>query len=163
MMTSLMGSAKTPAPYLMIAGIIMIISIATSKEAQNVVKTSVDLSRQDEGEEMFGSSRAARSIVRAAQDIGESVAGVIPQKTQNWIESRFNKDDAIIADGASFDMIRAAVNLVLSSILIIIGTNYKMPLSTTYVTFMVAMGASLADHAWSRESAVFRVRQELYL
>ncbi|EXG77808.1 phosphate/sulfate permease [Xylanibacter oryzae DSM 17970] len=157
MMTSLMESAKTPAPYLMMAGIIMIISMATSKKAQNVVKTSVDLSRQDEGEEMFGSSRAARSIVRAAQDIGESVAGVIPKKAQDWIESRFNKDDAIIAHGAAFDMIRAAVNLVLSSILIIIGTNYKMPLSTTYVTFMVAMGASLADHAWSRESAVFRV------
>lgn len=157
MMTSLMGSAKTPAIYLMIAGVIMIFSMATSKKAQNVVKTSVDLSRQDEGDEMFGSSRAARSIVRAAQDIGKTVADVIPNKTQNWIERRFNKDDAIIADGAAFDMIRASVNLVLSSILITIGTNYKIPLSTTYVTFMVAMGSSLADHAWSRESAVFRV------
>lgn len=157
MMTSLMQSAKTPAIYLMAAGIIMIFSMAKSKKAKNVVKTSVDLSRQDEGEEMFGSSRAARSLVRAAQDLGESVADVMPKKMQKWIERRFNKDEAIIADGAAFDMIRASVNLVLSSILIIIGTNYKIPLSTTYVTFMVAMGSSLADRAWSRESAVFRV------
>ena len=157
MMTSLMSSAQTPAFYLCLAGIIMIIAMATSKKAQNVVKTSVDLSRQDEGEEMFGSSRAARSIVRATQDMGEAVADVVPKKSRKWVDSRFNKDDVILADGASFDVVRASVNLVLSSMLIIIGTNYKLPLSTTYVTFMVAMGTSLADHAWSRESAVFRV------
>lgn len=157
MMTSLMESAKTPVFYLLIAGIIMIIAMGTSKKAQNVVKTSVDLSRQDEGEEMFGSSRVARSIVRASQDMGETVKDVVPKGAHGWIESRFNKENVILEDGAAFDMVRAAVNLVLSSMLIIIGTNYKLPLSTTYVTFMVAMGTSLADRAWSRESAVFRV------
>ena len=157
MMTSLMTSAKTPILYLMIAGAIMIFAMVTSKKAQNVVKTSVDLSRQDEGEEMFGSSRAARSIVRGSQDAGEFVTKVIPSGFFKWIDTRFRKEDAILADGAAFDVVRAAVNLVLASVLIVIGTTYKLPLSTTYVTFMVAMGTSLADRAWSRESAVFRV------
>ena len=157
MMTSLMSSAKSPLLYLVLAGIIMIIAMTTSKKAQNVVKTSVDLSRQDEGDEMFGSSRAARSIVRFTQDMNAAVAKIIPQRVQKWIDNRFNKEEAIIADGAAFDEVRAAVNLVLAAMLIIIGTNYKLPLSTTYVTFMVAMGSSLADRAWSRESAVFRV------
>lgn len=157
MMTSLMTSAKTPFLYLMLAGVIMIIAMATSKKAQNVVKTSVDLSRQDEGDEMFGSSRAARSIVRGSQDAGEFVTKVVPNGFFKWLDTRFRKEDAILADGAAFDVVRAAVNLVLASVLIVIGTTYKLPLSTTYVTFMVAMGTSLADRAWSRESAVFRV------
>lgn len=157
MMTSLMSSAKSPLIYLLIAGIIMIIAMTTSKKAQNVVKTSVDLSRQDEGDEMFGSSRVARSIVRFTQDTGENIAKYMPKRIQNWINGRFNKEEAILADGAAFDEVRAAVNLVLAAMLIIFGTNYKLPLSTTYVTFMVAMGSSLADRAWSRESAVFRV------
>lgn len=157
MMTSLMSSAKTPILYLMIAGGIMIFAMVTSKKAQNVVKTSVDLSRQDEGDEMFGSSRAARSIVRGSQDAGEFVTKVVPAGCFKWLDARFRKEDAILADGAAFDVVRAAVNLVLASVLIVIGTTYKLPLSTTYVTFMVAMGTSLADRAWSRESAVFRV------
>ena len=157
MMTSLMTSAKSPIIYLLIAGIIMITAMATSKKAQNVVKTSVDLSRQDEGDEMFGSSKVARSIVRAVQDMGTGLAHMMPQRGTKWIDGRFNKEEAIIANGAAFDEVRAAVNLVLAAMLIIIGTNYKLPLSTTYVTFMVAMGSSLADHAWSRDSAVFRV------
>ena len=157
MMTSLMSSAKSPLLYLILAGIIMVIAMATSKKAQNVVKTSVDLSRQDEGDEMFGSSRAARSIVRATQDMNESVARFIPKPVARWIDRRFDKEEVILADGAAFDEVRAAVNLVLAAMLIIIGTNYQLPLSTTYVTFMVAMGSSLADRAWSRESAVFRV------
>ncbi len=157
LMTSLMESAKTPPFYLFIAGIIMIIAMATSKKAQNVIKTSVDLARQDEGDEMFGSSRAARSIVRATQESSSVVSRYIPKCVTTWIDSRFNKQEAELNDGAAFDIIRAAVNLVLASMLITIGTNYKLPLSTTYVTFMVAMGSSLADRAWSRESAVFRV------
>ena len=157
MMTSLSESAKTPPLFLLGAGIIMIIAMITSKKAQNVIKTSVDLSRQDEGDQMFGSSKAARSIVRVAQDMGDSLANIIPLKTQRWIDSRFNKKEVILADDAAFDMIRAAINLVLSAMLIIVGTNYKLPLSTTYVTFMVAMGTSLADRAWTRESAVFRI------
>ena len=157
LMTSLMESAKTPPFYLFIAGIIMIIAMATSKKAQNVIKTSVDLARQDEGDEMFGSSRAARSIVRATQESSSVLSRYIPKRVTTWIDSRFNKQEAELNDGAAFDIIRAAVNLVLASMLITIGTNYKLPLSTTYVTFMVAMGSSLADRAWSRESAVFRV------
>lgn len=157
MMTSLMESAKTPPLYLALAGGIMIIAMATSKKAQNVIKTSVDLSRQDEGDQMFGSSRAARSIVRAIQDIGSSISSIFPLRLGNWFNKRFNKEEAIMADGAAFDVIRAAVNLVLAAMLITFGTNYKLPLSTTYVTFMVAMGSSLADRAWTRESAVFRV------
>ena len=158
MMSSLMESAKTPPFYLMLAGVIMIVAMATSKKAQNVIKTSVDLARQDEGDEMFGSSKAARSIVRASQDCGGFVARYIPSSVGKWIDGRFNKEEVILQDDkAAFDVVRAAVNLVLASMLITIGTNYKLPLSTTYVTFMVAMGTSLADRAWSRESAVFRV------
>ena len=157
MMTSLMTSAKSPLIYLVLAGIIMIVAMATSKKAQNVVKTSVDLSRQDEGDEMFGSSKVARSIVRAVQDMGNGLSKIMPSPTTKWIDSRFNKEEMELVQGAAFDEVRAAVNLVLAAMLIIIGTNYKLPLSTTYVTFMVAMGSSLADKAWSRDSAVFRV------
>lgn len=157
MMTSLMESAKTPPFYLMAAGIIMIIAMATSKKAQNVIKTSVDLARQDEGDEMFGSSKAARSIVRATQESASFIGQWMPRRLSAWIDSRFNKQDAELPDGAAFDVVRAAVNLVLAAMLITAGTNWGLPLSTTYVTFMVAMGSSLADRAWSRESAVFRV------
>ena len=157
MMTSLMESAQTPPFYLLAAGVVMIIAMATSKKARNVIKTSVALSRQDEGDEMFGSSRAARSIVRVTQDGNSWVMQYMPKSISRWIDSRFNKQEAELNDGAAFDVVRAAINLVLASMLITIGTNYKLPLSTTYVTFMVAMGSSLADRAWSRESAVFRV------
>ena len=157
MMTSLMESAQTPPFYLLAAGVVMIVAMATSKKARNVIKTSVDLSRQDEGDEMFGSSRAARSIVRVTQDSNSWVMQYMPKSISRWIDSRFNKQEAELNDGAAFDVVRAAINLVLASMLITIGTNYKLPLSTTYVTFMVAMGSSLADRAWSRESAVFRV------
>ena len=157
MMTSLMESAKTTPVFLLIAGAIMIIAMATSKKAQNVIKTSVDLSRQDEGDEMFGSSSAARVIVRNCQNADSWLNHFMPQSMKNWINSRFNKNDVELEASAAFDVVRAAVNLVLASMLITIGTNLKLPLSTTYVTFMVAMGSSLADRAWSRESAVFRV------
>ena len=157
MMTSLMESAKTTPAFLLIAGFIMIVAMATSKKAQNVIKTSVDLSRQDEGDEMFGSSSAARVIVRNCQNADSWLNHFLPQSLKNWINSRFNKNDVELEESAAFDVVRAAVNLVLASMLITIGTNLKLPLSTTYVTFMVAMGSSLADRAWSRESAVFRV------
>ena len=157
MMTSLMESAKSPILYLVLAGIVMVVAMTTSKKAQNVIKTSVDLSRQDEGDEMFGSSKAARSIIRATQDAGGFLSKYVPKGLAAWVNTRFRKEDAILPDGAAFDVVRAAVNLVLASMLITFGTNYKLPLSTTYVTFMVAMGSSLADRAWSRESAVFRV------
>ncbi len=158
MMTTLMESAKTPSLYLMLAGVIMIIAMATSKKARKVIQTSVDLSRQDEGDEMFGSSRAARAIVRYTQSMAKAINKVMPSGIIRWIDARFDKDSLILEDDkAAFDVVRAAVTLVISSMLITVGTNYKLPLSTTYVTFMVAMGSSLADRAWSRESAVFRV------
>lgn len=157
MMTSLMSSAKTPAIFLFASGLVMVYALATSKKAKNVIKTSVDLARQEEGDEMFGSSALARTIVRRANNINDFLKRVIPAGMRRWIDSRFNKDEVILENGAAFDLVRAAVNLVLSGLLIIIGTTMKLPLSTTYVTFIVAMGTSLADRAWSRESAVYRI------
>ena len=157
MMTSLMESEKSPFGYLAVAGVIMIVALATSKKAQNVVKTEVGLGRQDESDEMFGSSQAARTIVRSAQAAKTAVSSITPRWLRRAIRQRFDTENAEMLGGASFDMVRASVNLVLASVLIVIGTNYKLPLSTTYVTFMVAMGTSLADGAWGRDSAVFRV------
>lgn len=152
-----MSSAQTPLIFLVISGVIMVYALATSKKAKNVIKTSVDLARQEEGDEMFGSSALARVIVRRATSINDFLVRVIPVNVRRWIDGRFNKDEIILADGAAFDMVRASVNLVLSGLLIIMGTTMKLPLSTTYVTFIVAMGSSLADRAWSRESAVYRI------
>lgn len=157
MMTSLMETAKTPVIYLVLAGVVMVLSLVFSKKAQNVVKTSVDLSRQDEGDEMFGSSAVARVLVRNTQKTAAAIANVMPKGLGRWVDSRFNPDASLLKDGAAFDLIRAAVNLVLAGLLVAMGTSMKLPLSTTYVTFMVAMGSSLADRAWSRESAVFRI------
>lgn len=106
---------------------------------------------------MFGSSSAASVIVRNCQATDSWLKKFLPKALMNWINSRFDKNDVELEESAAFDVVRAAVNLVLASMLITIGTNLKLPLSTTYVTFMVAMGSSLADRAWSRESAVFRV------
>jgi len=157
LMTSLLGPASTPWYFLVGAGAIMVYALFTSKKAHAVIKTSVDLSRQDEGEETFGSTPIARTLVRISLNMSNSLSRIIPEGTKNWIDSRFRKDEAIIADGGAFDLVRAAVNLVLAGLLIAIGTSLKLPLSTTYVTFMVAMGSSLADRAWGRDSAVFRI------
>ena len=157
MMQSLMDSAQTPPAYLLLAGVVMVLSLVFSKKAQNVVKTSVDLSRQDEGDEMFGSSAVARVIVRSATRMSARVTSLVPAPIRRWTDSRFNSDAALLPAGAAFDHIRASVNLVLAGLLVAIGTSFKLPLSTTYVTFMVAMGSSLADRAWTRESAVFRI------
>ena len=157
LMGALNEPAKTPFIFLFLSGVIMVISLITSKKAQNVIKTSVDLSRQDDGNEMFGSSSIARSLVRSMTTLGNNISKIIPEKVKVWLDSRFNKDEAILANGAAFDLVRASVNLVLAGLLIALGTSLKLPLSTTYVAFMVAMGSSLADRAWGRESAVFRV------
>ena len=157
LMTSLLGPAKTPWYFLIGAGIIMVYALCTSKKAHNVIKTSVDLSRQDEGEESFGSTPIARTLVRISMNIANGVTGIVPENAKKWINTRFRKDEAIIADGAAFDLVRASVNLVLAGLLIALGTSLKLPLSTTYVTFMVAMGTSLSDRAWGRDSAVYRI------
>lgn len=157
LMTSLLGPASTPWYFLVGAGAIMVYSLFTSRKAHAVVKTSVDLSRQDEGEETFGSTPIARTLVRISLNMSNSLSRIIPEGSKNWIDSRFRKDEAIIADGGAFDLVRASVNLVLAGLLIAVGTSLKLPLSTTYVTFMVAMGSSLSDRAWGRDSAVFRI------
>lgn len=157
LMTSLLGPAKTPWYFLFGSGAVMVYALATSKKAHNVIKTSVDLSRQDEGEENFGSTPIARTLVRFSLTLANGISKITPEGTKRWIDNRFRKDEAIIADGAAFDMVRASVNLVLAGLLIALGTSLKLPLSTTYVTFMVAMGSSLADRAWGRDSAVFRI------
>ena len=135
----------------------MVIALATSKKAQNVVKTSLDLSRQSDGEESFGTSPVARVLVRNCSNISATILSIVPTPVKNWIDSRFNQSEMIMDDKASFDLVRASVNVVLSGLLIALGTSLKLPLSTTYVAFMVAMGTSLADRAWGRESAVYRI------
>ena len=151
------SSAKTPTLFLIISGAIMVYALATSRKARNVIKTSVDLSKQESGDEMFGSSRVARSLVRNTVNVFNSVLKVIPAGVRQWVDKRMNSDDVILEKGAAFDMVRASVSLVLAGALIALGTSLTLPLSTTYVTFMVAMGTSLADRAWGRESAVYRI------
>jgi hypothetical protein len=157
LMTSLLGPAKTPLYFLIGAGAIMVFALYTSKKAHNVIKTSVDLSRQDEGEESFGTSPIARTLVRMSFNISNGISKVLPERTKQWIGTRFRSEETIMEDGAAFDLVRASVNLVLAGLLIALGTSLKLPLSTTYVTFMVAMGTSLADRAWGRDSAVYRI------
>ena len=157
LMTSLLDSASTPSIFLIGSGIIMVVALLTSKKAHNVIKTSLDLSRQEAGEESFGTSPIARKLVRMTTNTSSFIVNNIPPKARTWLNARFDKDEVILEHGAAFDLIRASVNLVLASLLIALGTSLKLPLSTTYVTFMVAMGTSLADRAWGRDSAVYRV------
>ena len=156
-MESLQGPATTPFYFLLAAGVIMVIALFTSKKARSVIETSVNLSRQDEGEENFNSSGMARNIVRASHKMSEWFADRIPQKASVWVNKRFDRTGISVEDDAAFDLLRASVNLILAALLIAMGTSLKLPLSTTYVTFMVAMGTSLSDRAWGRDSAVFRI------
>jgi len=163
-MTALSGKIKTDTWMLLIAGLIMVVTLYWSKKARSVVTTSLDLSRQDEGSERFSSTLFSRILVRQTRNLATGINSLIPRKVRNSIEDRFDlqkvKETNIEQqrkDAVSFDMIRASVNLVVASILIAFGTSLKLPLSTTYVTFMVVMGTSLADGAWGRESAVYRV------
>ncbi len=157
LMDSLLDSAKTPWYFLFGAGAVMVYALWTSKKAHNVIQTEVSLARQDEGEEGFGSTPIARKLVRFSLNLSNGLNKIIPERTKAWIETRFRKEELTLEDGAAFDLVRASVNLVLSGLLIALGTSLKLPLSTTYVTFMVAMGTSLADRAWGRDSAVFRI------
>ena len=156
-MEFLNGSAATSVWFLIGAGAIMVFALCTSKKAHEVLKTSINLSRQDEGDEMFGSSSMARKLVRAGMGFITSINKISPKSVKRWVAKRFNQEETTLDEGAAFDLVRASVNLVLAGLLIALGTSLKLPLSTTYVTFMVGMGSSLADHAWGRESAVFRI------
>lgn len=158
-MGMLAGKVDTPGYMLLIAGLVMITTLIFSKKAHKVVATSVDLSRQQEGTEKFDSSLLARIIVRSTTRFNKNLKKIIPNPVLQTINTRFQPSDYIINDPEppAFDKIRASVNLVVASILIAVGTSLKLPLSTTYVTFMVAMGTSLSDRAWDRDSAVFRI------
>lgn len=160
-MTALAGKVKTPVMYLLIAGLVMVITLWLSKKARSVVKTSLNLSDQDAVNERFESSILARSLVRFFINTNKTVSYVVPKPVTTAIQKRFDSTYFIQnvkpKSGVSFDLVRASVNLVVAAILIAIGTSLKLPLSTTYVTFMVAMGTSLADGAWDRESAVYRI------
>ena len=157
MMVSLLGSANTPLYFLIGAGMIMVVSLATSKKARQVTQTTVGLSSKTQGDEMFGSSRIGRSLVRATLNIHTWVSDHTPVCVKNWVNRRMDNTVTQEEDGAAFDLVRGSLNLMLASVLIAVGTSLKLPLSTTFVTFMVAMGTSLADRAWGRESAVFRI------
>ncbi|MBN2263541.1 MAG: inorganic phosphate transporter, partial [Prolixibacteraceae bacterium] len=160
-MEGLAGKVKTPTYMLLIAGAVMVVTLITSRKARNVIQTSVDLSRQTEGVERFGSSALSRMLVRASVQISQFSDKYLPNSVNRFVEKQFAPapvNQAIpVADRPAFDMLRAASNLIVASILISIGTSFKLPLSTTYVTFLVAMGTSLADKAWGRESAVYRI------
>ena len=156
MMDSLNGSASTSVWFLIGAGAVMVFSLFTSKKARKVLQTSIDLSsQQDEGNEMFGTSSIARNMVRVVSKSVDAVSRKTPQGVKNWLNKRFAPLEE--REDVAFDLVRASVNLVLAGLLIALGTSLKLPLSTTYVTFMVGMGSSLADRAWGRESAVYRV------
>lgn len=157
LMDSLNGPADTPVYFLIGAGMIMVVSLATSKKAHNVTRTEIGLGSQQGGDEMFGSSRIARRLVRWTLSLLAWVRRVTPARVRGWFNRRFNVDETIMESGAAFDLVRGSINLVLAGGLIALGTSMKLPLSTTFVTFMVAMGTSLADRAWGRESAVFRI------
>jgi len=161
-MIGLTGKVPTPITFLLIAGVIMVLTLYFSRKAKTVIKTSVDLSRQEAGDERFRPYSFSKILVRSSINLSKGTRKILPGKFVQFIEKQFkpyqpeeeNKNEKNVP---AFDLIRASVNLVVSSILIAFGTSLKLPLSTTYVTFMVAMGASLSDRAWDRESAVYRI------
>ena len=142
---------------LLIAGAVMIVTLITSRKARHVTETEVNLARQDTGDERFGSSGFARLIVRRTLSMNKNIERIMPNKINSIVRKRFEPAAEPINDNAAFDTIRAAVNLTVASIIISFATSLKLPLSTTYVTFMVAMGTSLSDRAWGRDSAVYRI------
>ncbi|WP_445713641.1 inorganic phosphate transporter [Flavobacterium sp.] len=149
-----------PFYFLLFAGFVMVVTLWTSKKAKSVIETGVNLSRQGDGVEKFSPNSASRFIVRTGVYLGEGINYFLPKSVQIHIDKRFEKVEKKYKnseDEPAFDMVRASVNLMVASILISIGTSMKLPLSTTYVTFMVAMGSSFADRAWDRESAVYRI------
>ena len=156
-------SEKVSAPTFILlgAGIIMVLTLWTSSKAKSVIKTSIDLSRQEETIERFEPNFLSRFLVRAGSAFVENFSKITPKPILDFVDSQYIKPKIntliLRKDRPAFDKIRASVNLVVAAILISVATSYKLPLSTTYVTFMVAMGTSLADKAWGSESAVYRV------
>lgn len=162
LMGQLLGDIKTPSYFLIGAGTIMVIVLWFSRKARTVTNTELKLSRQDEGSERFGSSAFSRSLVRKVVGINTFFCSVLPKPLVEKISQRFEQSNhqnnlPKEADPPMFDLVRASVNMMVAAILIAVGTSYKLPLSTTYVTFMVAMSTSLVDGAWGRDSAVYRI------
>ncbi len=157
LMDSLNGPSDTPVYFLVGAGAIMVVALSTSRKSRNVSKTEVGLGAQGDGDEMFGSSRIARRLVRWSLSVVGWARSVMPPGVRRWFGRRFDAEQTVMENGAAFDLVRGSVNLVLAGALIALGTSLRLPLSTTFVTFMVAMGTSLSDRAWGRESAVFRI------
>lgn len=161
-MEALSNPVKTPTIFLLIAGFVMVATLFLSKKARTVSQTEISLARQGAGAERFSSSRFSKSVVRGTVGMTKFVGRITPVRLINFIEKRFDpgaysKKSKNKKDGSSFDLLRASVNMFVASILIASATSLKLPLSTTYVTFMVAMGTSLSDRAWGRESAVYRI------
>jgi hypothetical protein len=156
-MHSLQGAVKADVKMLLAAGSIMVLALWFSKKARTVTDTEVNLSRQSTGVERFSSSTLSRALVRWGVSANKAAKKILPKSFIDKINSRFVLPEKDLKAGASFDLIRASVNLTIAAMLIALGTSLKLPLSTTYVTFMVAMGSSLADRAWGRESAVYRI------
>ncbi len=158
-MAVLSGKVETPTLLLVVAGLIMVVTLWFSSKAQAVVKTSIDLSSQSDIKERFEPNWLSRGFVRLAVGMNKMANYILPDSWTTTIDKRFEvPSPAVQAKSApAFDLVRAAVNLMVASVLISIATSMKLPLSTTYVTFMVAMGTSLADKAWGVESAVYRV------
>lgn len=161
-MDALLEPAKTNNYILIISGLVMVATLWFNKKARTVTKTEINLSRQFDGYEKFESSILARNIVRISMAIGQAIKRKVPEKIYKKIEKRFDSSKIDYSkfdkrDRPAFDFLRATVNLMVASSLISLGTAYKLPLSTTYVTFMVAMSTSFSDRAWGRESAVYRV------
>jgi phosphate/sulfate permease len=156
-MSALLEEVDTPPVFLFIAGIIMVLTLWFSKKARSVTATEINLSKQNEGSDRFESTQFSRFIVRQSIRLSKTLEFITPVKLQRAIAKRFEPRSEPLKNNASFDMLRAAVNLTVAAILISIGTAWKLPLSTTYVTFMVAMSTALADGAWGRDSAVYRV------
>ncbi len=162
LMGRLLGDIQTPSYFLIGAGLIMVIVLWFSRKAKSVSDTELKLSRQDEGSERFGSSAFSRVLVRRVVSINTFFSSVLPQSLVEKIRKRFDqseheKKSQKEVDPPMFDLVRASVNMMVAAILIAVGTSYKLPLSTTYVTFMVAMSTSLVDGAWGRDSAVYRI------
>ena len=159
-MDCLLHAMRTPTGYLLLAGVIMTLTLWFSKKAHRVVQTTVNLSASTSQEEQFSSTLPGRAIVRGGLAAGEILQQIMPASVLSSIGNRMRKPDHLLdSEGRElpFDELRASINLVVASILIASATSLKLPLSTTYVTFMVAMGSSFADGAWDRESAVYRV------
>ena len=155
----LKGKIVTPTWLLLVGGLVMVATLWTNAKSRKVTETEVSLGRQDDGDEKFKPNMVSRALVGSAMWVGNQFNKIIPERWSRNLSIRFEKESAgdVAADQASFDLIRASINLVVASVLIAYGTSQKLPLSTTFVTFMVAMGSSFADQAWGRESAVYRV------